>query len=152
MVITTQKPTYNELFITKQNHPIGDLTLHQNALLGKHLLTIADAENTEEILKRLINDLTAEQIKNLNSRWTGFTHELKKNFEKGIEKDTLVRFVIEFLSEIKPDLMMQSVKKKPKKIRIKSKIYALQHKNKQCYKKLKAYNQCASSNGIERCN
>ena len=122
MVITTQKPSYNELFIAKQIQPIGDPTLHQNALLSKHLLTIADAENAQQLLNRLLDDLSAEQIKNLNSRWTGFTHELRKNFEKGIEKDTLVSFVLEFLSEkSKPIAISKQLnegKEKVKSIRV----------------------------------
>ncbi len=98
LVVTTEKPTYSDLFIEKQTQPIGDLTLHQNGLLGKHLLQIADAENSQALLDRLVRDLTSEQIKNLNFRWTGFLRDLKRTFEKGIDKDTFVNFVVEYLS------------------------------------------------------
>ena len=63
LVVTTEKPTYADLFVEKQNQPIGDPTLHQNGLLGKHLLQISDAENAQQLLNRLIADLTQDQIK-----------------------------------------------------------------------------------------
>ena len=98
LVVTTEKPTYADLYIEKQNQSIGDPTLHQNGLLGTHLLEIADAENSQTLLDCLVRDLTFEQIKMLNSRWTGFLRDLKRTFEKGIDKDTFVNFVVEYLS------------------------------------------------------
>jgi hypothetical protein len=34
----------------------------------------------------------------LNSRWTGFKSDLKSNFEKGIDKETLVNYIIEYFT------------------------------------------------------
>ena len=100
LVVTTQQPTYSELFITKQNQPIGiDPKLHQLGLLNKHLLEIADAENAKYLYDQLVQSLSEEQIKILNSKWIGFITELKKNYEKGLDKDVFINFVIEYLSK-----------------------------------------------------
>ena len=73
--------------------------MHQFGLLNKHLLEIADTENAKYLYDRLTQTLTEDQLKILNSKWIGFIAELKKSYEKGLDKGVFINFVIEYVNK-----------------------------------------------------
>ena len=105
----------NELFLTKK-------TQKENTNIGKvegqifdKLLTLTDTEVAGEIITTLKENMSDDDFKTLNDIFNGMVHDAKKKYSKGVRKDTIVQYFINYVKDYNNKLISTDEKNKTNK-------------------------------------